>query len=172
MLGGLVLETLTSGWWLFAVGAAWAIGALWVENHALKQQLQPQLRIVYRHESPFERDKPAFNKDGEPSGVLRIFAVGVINSGPSSRDVSVKLMRIEPPEAKERWGLSLRVMDSDEKFESKATVHRSPNTPLVHFEVLTQALSDIPNGRSASYAALRFADETLFDRVRLPGRDK
>jgi hypothetical protein len=179
MIGGLIWDAVSNAWSpkaIYVCGSAYAIAALLFENWHLRVASKARLRLVFDRErgSPFVRNKPLFDKKtGQPTGdVLHIFSVGITNSGETVDGVSVKLMRIEPPEASERWGLSLRVLDSesDEKFAARATVHRSPSVPVVYYELLTQ---EVPAGGGPSkYAALRLADKDLFDRVRLGEQEK
>lgn len=85
--------------------------------------------------------------------------------------VSVKLMRIEPDENPERYGLSLQVLDAVvAPGTSESSVSTSPHSPHVFYELLTQEMPspDAP----PRYAALRFAHPMLFDRVVLSGRDQ
>lgn len=177
VLGGLSWEAISNGlggWWIFAGGAAWLIVALYAENHDLKKQLDPKLRLVYDQDlrSPYVREKKLYDKDGKllPQ-FLRIFSVGVLNSGANVDGVSVKLMRIEPDENPERYGLSLQVLDAVvAPGTSESSVSTSPHSPHVFYELLTQEMPspDAP----PRYAALRFAHPMLFDRVVLSGRDQ
>ena len=121
------------------------LGTLFYENWKLRKAQDPSLALSWQNEgSPYTRSKPLYNEDGTLNGnQLLIFAAGVTNTGGSTDDVSVKLMRMQPPEHSERWGMALRVMDSesDQKFAARSVIHQSPNTPLVYYELLTQAIT-------------------------------
>jgi hypothetical protein len=78
---------------LFAAGTFIMIGKLFRENYQLKLRMRPHLMMRFDDSSPYVRDKPMHT-----GGVLRIFSVGVVNTGESVDNVSVKLVSIEPRE--------------------------------------------------------------------------
>jgi hypothetical protein len=178
MVGGLIWNSISNGLTpqtLFVLGAFYAIAALFVRNWNLEKARQPHLRLVFDQDlgSPFVREKPLYDDQGNRlEAFLRIFSVGLTNSGNFVDNVSVKLMRIEPEEFPERFGLSLRVMDQElTGSTATASVPTSHNgKPIVFFELLTQRIpsTDAP----PNWVAIRFAEPTLFDRVRLSGKDR
>jgi hypothetical protein len=84
-------------------------------------------------------------------GTLRIFSVGVVNDGGTVNGVSVKVLRIEPPQLHECWTSALRVLDEPDGT-SKRDVHNSSQL-LAFYEVLGQVFGD----GASTFLGVRFA---------------
>ena len=84
------------------------------------------------------RDKPLYHEDGKPAGTLRIFSVGLTNSGETAKSVSVKVVQIQPAELKAYWTSSLHVANESVDM-SQRDIHQS-TTPLAFFEVSRRCL--------------------------------
>jgi hypothetical protein len=175
MIGGLGWQAISNSWTPQVVwmgGSIYTIAALFLENWRLGKEREPRLRLVFSQESPFVRDKPTYTTGAVPTGgYLRVFGVGITNSGKSADDVAVKLVGIEPKEHSERFGLSLRVLDARGDDKSVATVNTTlAEQPVIFYEVLTQNLPH-PNA-APEWTALRFADDNLLDKMKLSGQDR
>ena len=87
MLASPVVGAFTEGWYAYFCGSLWALGALIFENWRLKEEAEPHLSLV------FDPNKQLFDSLHD-NGRLRVFRVGVRNSGAPVSNVSVKLARI------------------------------------------------------------------------------
>jgi len=108
LAGGIAWNWVSSTWkpeLLFVVGSLWSIAALWLENWQLITARLPRLKLVFDQDrgAPFVRDKPLFHQNGTAAGTLRIFNVGLTNTGDTAPSVAVRVVKIEPNELSPYW---------------------------------------------------------------------
>jgi len=171
MLVGIAWNAINNDWkphYVYVGGSLFAIAALFVENWTLKEARKPKLRLVFDQDrgAPFVRDKPLYHEDGKPAGTLRIFSVGITNSGETAHRVSVKVVQIQPAELKPYWTSSLHAVNESVEM-SQRDIHQS-TTPLAFFEVVSQVFD---GNKPSTSLRVRFATANLFER-RLALADK
>lgn len=144
---------------IFAVAAFVSFVSLLRENLELKN---PHLQIVYNPAtSPYVHDKA-----GIDNATLRIFRVGLRNTGRSALGVRLKVIDFSPQEPTAAYiGHELWVMGQPEGTMS-ADVHRG-DTPLVFFDVIGQLFQE---NAPSYHLHVRFASPGLYARP-LSGQD-
>lgn len=133
MVGGLLWDAVSSafGWQvLFIGGAIQAIGTLFFENRLLRDAAKPRLRIAFETGQLFD----SLHHEDK----LRIFRVGVANSGDSVGDVSVKVARILP-ELPRVFPMQELQQTHHQDGVSRFTVNKS-SEPLVFVDVIHQTI--------------------------------
>jgi hypothetical protein len=121
----------SSGWWVFAIGATWSLGALFFENWQLKEASKPRLSLVFepKHGAPYFEDQYRGGRSW-----MRIYRVGIKNSGDSVRNVRVLLRAFTPRTTGVELKYPLAVMGGDGAI---ADVHRG-DQPMTFFDLFKQ----------------------------------